>query len=768
MAGKNTVEIILSAKDEASKALREAFGSVNEQNNKFLGGLVSAKSLIAGAFGALGGYLAKTGVDYDTMMEQSQVAWTTLLGSQEKAKQQLMDIANFAKSTPFETEQVDTMAKYMFNAGFAGKQLFDELMKISDTASAFNIPADSAMELSRQMSQVVQAGVAYTQDLNILQDRGVPIYKAIAKELGITTAQVKQMASNGKLTADVYMKAFNDVAKSVKGASDAQSQTFGGMISTFKDDLGILSGALSKPLFDGLKKGMDLLLPTMDALTYLTKGDLKSFADGINQTFGPAVGNTIKSFVEGYSNGFSTMQNKTQTIAAWLGNAVYEIQDFFGKVPGYVKSFVTAIVDFLKGDWLGGVTILTKMGLDTKQVVMIDHAFTDIRNYAMGFVKGVQTTFNNLFSGKNNLGTTFTSIFNTIKGVALPILGDVVAIAKDAFTKLADFWNKNGATIIENIKQSIKDVSDVLSALKPVLNVIFTVITTVGIKVFNDFVDVVKDIGNNMRWITPILIGVGTAIGAYKIISGIIDLYKSWNAITKIMTATQAALDIVLNANPLGLIVTAIGLVVAAGILLYENWDYVKKKAVDLWNSMGNFKLVILALTGPIGGLIAAGVALYQNWDTVKNKMAVVWMEIKGSAVDAINTIIDKINGMIGVINRIPGVSIPIVPKISQAVVLGTPAPGTAQSGNGRIGGRASTSYATGTDNHPGGYALVGENGPEVVNLPQGTQVFDANKSKKMMGQKTNIYNLKVINNQNMDEQTLIRYFQRMEALNHG
>jgi tape measure domain-containing protein len=35
------------------------------------------------------------------------------------------------------------------------------------------------------MSQVVQAGVAYTEDLNILQDRGVPIYKAIADQLGV-------------------------------------------------------------------------------------------------------------------------------------------------------------------------------------------------------------------------------------------------------------------------------------------------------------------------------------------------------------------------------------------------------------------------------------------------------------------------------------------------------------------------------------------------------------------------------------------------------
>lgn len=39
-------------------------------------------------------------------------------------------------------------------------------------------------------------------------------------------------------------------------------------------------------------------------------------------------------------------------------------------------------------------------------------------------------------------------------------------------------------------------------------------------------------------------------------------------------------------------------------------------------------------------------------------------------------------------------------------------------------GGSRIPAYATGTDWHPGGLALVGERGPEVVNLPRGAQVY--------------------------------------------
>lgn len=47
--------------------------------------------------------------------------------------------------------------------------------------------------------------------------------------------------------------------------------------------------------------------------------------------------------------------------------------------------------------------------------------------------------------------------------------------------------------------------------------------------------------------------------------------------------------------------------------------------------------------------------------------------------------------------------------------------------------------YATGTYNHPGGYALVGERGPEIVDLPAGSRVYP-NKQYPEMGATNNYY----------------------------
>ncbi|MEG2018746.1 MAG: tape measure protein, partial [Clostridium sp.] len=172
-------------------------------------------------------------------------------------------------STPFSKMGVDEMAKQLSNAGFQGKALFDELTKFGNMGSAYGIQEDGLKEMVRQYSQVQQAQVAYTEDLNILQDRGIPIYKALAETMGVPVAQVKKLASEGKVTADVYNKAIDSIANKTTGAMENQSKTFSGMMSTLGDNLTMLAGALAKPIFDKMKENLQGLMPKLEEFTTL-------------------------------------------------------------------------------------------------------------------------------------------------------------------------------------------------------------------------------------------------------------------------------------------------------------------------------------------------------------------------------------------------------------------------------------------------------------------------------------------------------------------
>lgn len=78
---------------------------------------------------------------------------------------------------------------------------------------------------------------------------------------------------------------------------------------------------------------------------------------------------------------------------------------------------------------------------------------------------------------------------------------------------------------------------------------------------------------------------------------------------------------------------------------------------------------------------------------------------IIGMVQNGLNSFISMINGAAGIINKIPGVHIPGIPHV------GLPR------------------LAFGAKNYAGGVTLVGERGPELVNLPKGADVYTATQT---------------------------------------
>lgn len=120
------------------------------------------------------------------------------------------------------------------------------------------------------------------------------------------------------------------------------------------------------------------------------------------------------------------------------------------------------------------------------------------------------------------------------------------------------------------------------------LPMLITGLSTVAgwvLTVANFFID-------NWSWIGPIVTGIAIAWGTYH---AALLLVKGativMTAVQKGLTIAQWALNAAMTANPIGLIITAIGLLIGAGILLWKNWDKIKEKALELW---GNFSGMVM------------------------------------------------------------------------------------------------------------------------------------------------------------------------------
>ena len=249
---------------------QSGINNIEKQTSSLGSSMKKLGGIVAGAFAGkavfdFGKKVASVGMEYNALRETSQATWETLLGSQEAAIAQLDRIEKFAASTPFSQMGVDQMAKYLHNAGYEGEEVFNQLTKIGNMGSAFGIQEDSLVEMTRQFSQVQQAGYAYTEDLNVLADRGIRIFEALAEQTGVSIGEVKKMASEGKITADMYNQAIDSIAATTEDAMAKQSQTFSGMMSTLQDNLSKLAGLLTENLFNAVKGVLEVFLPLVEA-----------------------------------------------------------------------------------------------------------------------------------------------------------------------------------------------------------------------------------------------------------------------------------------------------------------------------------------------------------------------------------------------------------------------------------------------------------------------------------------------------------------------
>ncbi|MEH7605247.1 hypothetical protein [Priestia megaterium] len=208
-------------------------------------------------------------------------------------------------------------------------------------------------------------------------------------------------------------------------------------------------------------------------------------------------------------------------------------------------------------------------------------------------------------------------------------MGSAFAFLGSEASKFANYIKTNWPTIKANFDSTKTTLQPVGNALKLLYD---------GAKKAGDY------ILNNWNTVQETVIALGAAFVGYKIalqgaliVGTITKLMRDYQKVAATMTVAQWALNVAMDANPIGVVALAIGALIGAGVLLYRNWDTVKAKAQQLWTKFGSLITKILAFSGPIGGLIATGIKLCQNWDKVK--------AVGTSAFNAIGNVIDKVKG---------------------------------------------------------------------------------------------------------------------------
>ena len=228
--GADTSE--LQKKLNATKRqLNSAFGGPALDLSK---GIVGGVAAAGAALGGLGVYAVKLASD----MENTRVAFTTMLGSAEKAGAFIKDLQNFAARTPFEFKGLTESAQQMMAYGIEAKNVIPTLTAVGNAVAAVGGGQDKIARVTTALGQMYAKGTVQAEEMRQLTEAGIPAWQILAKTLGTDVAGAMDMVTKRQVDAQTGVaNLVSGMNEKFGGMMEKQSKTVTGSFSNLMDGL---------------------------------------------------------------------------------------------------------------------------------------------------------------------------------------------------------------------------------------------------------------------------------------------------------------------------------------------------------------------------------------------------------------------------------------------------------------------------------------------------------------------------------------------------
>jgi len=259
-------KIIFDVENRAKQALEKVgrqMGDLEKKTKNLQGTFKTMRNVGAIAFTGIA-----TGIGFAVAeaakLETLEVAFTTMIGSAEKAKETIRGLRDFTAKTPFQFDGVAKASRQLLSFGVSSEDLQGKLKFLGDIAAGANIPlSDMAAIFGKSKAK----GKAMTEELLQLSDRGVPIIAVLAEKMGVAESAIFDMASKGEISFDILEGALKSM--SAEGGiffdlMTKMSDTVSGRFSTLKDNIQIVAQSIGTQFLpmvaDLLEKVMPLVI----------------------------------------------------------------------------------------------------------------------------------------------------------------------------------------------------------------------------------------------------------------------------------------------------------------------------------------------------------------------------------------------------------------------------------------------------------------------------------------------------------------------------
>lgn len=550
---------IVPSMDGVGKAIEKAFGDASKTTGSKTGQSIGK--------GLSGGFAAKVGAVAGIASTVFSKVASVVTGSLNSAISR--------------ADQMNNFPKVMKNLGYSSEDAAASIKKISDAL-------DGLPTTSSAMTGMVQQLAPLTSNLDEATDIALAFNNAMlaggasTMEQENALTQYTQMLSAGK----VDMQAWRSIQAAMPGQLNQVAEAMMG------------AGKNSNDLYEAMKNGsisFDDFNKKVMELNQNGFGKYASFAQqakDATQGIGTAMENVqnrvakaVQKVIEavgveniaGAINGFSSQFGKIGDAAAgmvtgvkgWFGKAAQAAQPLvsiwqsdFGQLGVYLKGLASNAQAF------GGslLDVVTNGGGLQNFLTGLNNIISPLVNWWIALTRNV-SIFIGTLSDSGGVQAFLASLSELWKG--LTQLGQGLADAVTGF--LAVGQNGGAAASIGQL------VGDAFNAAAPFVEKLASTLQSLG--------DWASEHGDAIRTVIAGIAGGFAAFKTASLISAAVTALKSFDVAAKIAAAGQWVLNAAMNANPIVLVVTAIGALVAALVWFFTQTETGRKA----WASFTSF-----------------------------------------------------------------------------------------------------------------------------------------------------------------------------------
>ena len=241
--------------------------------------------------------------------QQLEIAFGTMLGSEEKATALMQQMVNTAAKTPFGLMDVAEGAKQLLAYGVSAEKVNDTLVRLGNIASGLSIPLNDIVYL---YGTTMVQGRLYAQDVRQFTGRGIPLVKELAEKYHTTAEGINEMVSAGKIgfpDVEEVLNKMTNAGGQFYQLMEKQSSSLTGQIANLQDAWDSALNSLGEKSEGALSAGIQ-------SATYLVEhmDDVVRILKSVAIAYGSVKAATILASVatKGYT-GIAVLDNAART-----------------------------------------------------------------------------------------------------------------------------------------------------------------------------------------------------------------------------------------------------------------------------------------------------------------------------------------------------------------------------------------------------------------------------------------------------------------------